>query len=89
MYTSHKIHTHNKCLCILEMIKEVNNRIERNRADLKLYDNSRWDSPIQIMNRRQDFFDRMQRYAKIKNRLVSYYENTIAQLTNTASNKAA
>lgn len=80
MYTSHKIHTHNKCLAILELIQKVNNRIESKRSDLHRYDNSKWDDPIQLFNKRNDFIEAQEYYQKVKDRLVKYYYRTFNNL---------
>lgn len=81
MYTSHKIHTHNKCLAILELIQKVNNRLEIIRGQIHLYDNSKWDHPIRLFNnRREDFTDSQEYYQKVKERLVRYYYRTFKTL---------
>lgn len=80
MYTSHKIHTHNKCLAILELIQKVNNRIEVLRSDLARFDNSSWDMPIRLMNKREDYIEAQEYYKKVKERLVRYYYRTFETL---------
>lgn len=80
MYTSHKIHTHNKCLAILELIQKVNNRIEDIRSRLHLYDHSRWDHNIRLFNKRDDFTEAQEYYGKVKERLVRYYYRTFKTL---------
>lgn len=82
MYTSNKIHIHNKCLCILEMIQTVNNRIENARAKLFAYEHSKWDSIIRIMHSREDLRNDYDRMQAVKERLVKYYENTFSKLNN-------
>lgn len=81
MYTSHKIHTHNKCLCILEMIQKVNNLIEHSRSAIHRYDNAKDDfEPIRLMNNRQGLTKQYFHYTRVKERLVNYYRNTFNSL---------
>lgn len=80
MYTSHKIHTHNKCLCILEMIQAANNRMEKARVNLLSYENSKWNSITRLMYCREDLRNEYDRMQAVKNRLVNYYLNTMQSL---------
>ena len=81
MYTSLPIKVHSKCLCILEMIQKVNNRIESKKSSLHLYDNTKdWSAPIRLMNNRKDFETAIAQMQKVKERLVQYYNNTLSKI---------
>lgn len=67
-------------MAILELIQKVNNRLEDIRSRLHLYDHSRWDAPIQLFNKREDFLEANDYYKKVKERLVKYYYRTFETL---------
>lgn len=85
MYTSNKIKAHNKCLCILEMIQEANNRIGTASANLFTYDQSKWDSFFCLMHSREKLQKDYDKYQAIKSRLVKYYYATLQQVVGTTA----
>ncbi len=84
-YTNQPIRLHAKCTCILEMIQKSNNRIERFKSDLLLYDSTKdIFAPIRLMNTRDYFTDHIEMYENISTRLVNYYTNTMASIVERA-----
>lgn len=80
MVSTQSIRLHSKCLEILEMIKECNNRISRANSDLHFWDNSKGYSTVRILYSRTHFEEIVKKYEAIKERLVLYYTNQLLLL---------
>ena len=81
MYTNSFIRLHSKCLAILDLIQQVNNRLEANRSDLHHFDNSGPFSNIRLFTTRREITDRVSRNKVIRERLVNWYADTMTALT--------
>lgn len=81
MIVNKQIDIHTKCQCILEMISKVDYLIDCIKERLTLFNNtSDWTAPIRLMNTRESFDKSIAKMQGIKERLLSYYKNTVIKL---------
>lgn len=80
MITQKHIQLHGKCLAILGMIQTANERITRAKIEVRNYDNGDPMNFSRLFIDRDELVDKIDRYARVKNRLVRYYADTMTQI---------
>lgn len=80
MLTTTLIRQHNKCLSILQLIQECNNRISVAHSDLHMYDHGHWSSPIRLFNTRTALENRLNHYHEVRKRIQKSYEENMCEL---------
>lgn len=80
MYTNKPIRIHTKCLCLLELIQEAGNRVERAKGLLHEWEHARHFDMVRLVYNRNELATQPQRWQRVKDRLVSSYERLKAQL---------
>lgn len=80
MYTSKSLKLASKLTKILELIHEVNNRLEFQRSELHRYDHADSSSLLKWFYTREHFTKKIETYKAVKSRLMKYYENTLHAL---------
>ena len=81
MKTRIHFNVHEKCIKILDMIHELNNRKESVRNDLYQFDNSPDPyHPVKLFNTREKLVTRQAYLRVIETRLIQYYDSTLMKV---------
>lgn len=81
MDTGKKIKQHEKCICILEMIKCANQRLRNAGESLYDYENCKDPfAPIRLMRNENELKNNILHWRMVKERVETYYNNNLNKL---------
>lgn len=79
-YTNKSIRLHNKCLAMLDLIQQANNRKEKYWADKRLYENAKSNDPIRLFKTQEGIAKLILRYETLSFWLVDRYQKAMNEL---------
>lgn len=81
MDTGKIIKQHERCICILEMIKDANQRLRNAGEALYTYQNCKDEfAPIRLMRNENELKGNILHWRMVKERVESYYKNNLNKL---------